>query len=211
MSSYTIREGTIFQNDQEVGRITVKRTGVRTAEISISGVVDVTLSRAGSGRFQIYEHGNLVGSERRGLVIDYYSNTYNVDLRDLNSFVSGFSNSVTVYNGGVTVGTISRSEGSIDVEANSDDTVMLIYGAFLQAYVRPVPGAGRRGIPGKYLLASLALLIGGLGIFDYLSIYTKYPYYYGLIVFIVLVAASVYVRVLGRKAYLRQQNDHTRQ
>jgi len=207
MPSYIIRDGTIFQGDQEIGRITINRTGVRTAELVISGVADIRIARAGSGRFEIYEHGNPVGYERRGLVIDYYSNTFNVDMRDLNGFVSGVSNSVSVYSNGVTVGIISRVDNSLRVDAESDDTVMIIYGAFLQAYVKPVPvAAGRRGIQGRYLLASLVLLIGGLGIFDYLSIYSKYPYYYGLVVFIVLVGASIYVRILGRKAYLRSQN-----
>jgi len=212
MSSYLIRDGTIFQGDQEIGRITINNTGMRTAELVISGVADIRIARSGSGRFEIYEHGNPVGSERRGLVIDYYSNTFNVDMRDLNGFVSGLSNSVSVYSNGVTVGTITRVDGSLRIDAESDDTVMIIYGAFLQAYIKPVPvTAGRRGIQGRYMLASLVLLIGGLGIFDYLSIYSKYPYYYGLLVFVALVGASIYVRILGRKAYLRSQNKDSDQ
>ncbi|KAA8922782.1 hypothetical protein [Thermoplasma sp.] len=212
MSSYIIKNGTILQDDQEVGRIAINRNGMRTAEVQISGVSDVRIVRAGSGRFEIYEHGNLVGYERRGLILDYYSNTFKVDPRELNGFVSGIANSISVYNNGITVGTITRSDGSLRIDANSDDTVMIIYGAFLQAYTRPIPvAAGRRGIQGRYLLASLALLIGGLGIFDYMSVYSKYPYYYGLVIFLVLVAASVYIRVLGRKAYLRSQNRESEQ
>lgn len=199
---YSYENGTIYEGTNPIATVVIEGSGARTKSIVISGQVQITLERERSG-FKILDNGILMGNAK-GFTIDYEGTVYEVNYRELSSFVNGRINNIKIKSLGVDAAEISRKENRIFISSiNSSDKVPLfIYLSFLSPYSNPVSGGSTRAnrrtvnIPVEYRVAYYVLMLGALAFLVGSSV-LPIPYSDCFIIFIVMIIAGYIVRYYG--------------
>ncbi len=207
MAEYTLSDGTIMKNGENVGTISRVSSGMRTSSILITGSPSFSIERDDLGSFKIFRNGTEVGREYRGLKLDYEGQTYEVPRKELSGFPTGLYGTVHIMSGGMVAGTITRSSSGLVASSDFNPDVMLIYLAFLGPYAsgNAAPlryyGINRGPMPASYRIISLVLGLASLaflGVGDGISTKFLNPLD-AFAIFVVLASLSYAVRIMGRR------------
>lgn len=201
---YSYDNGTIYEGTNPIATVVMEGYGIRARSIVISGQVQIKLERDRRG-FNILDNGMIMGTVN-GFTIEYLGTVYQVNNREVVSFVNGRSNSFKITSQGADIAEVSRKDNRIFISSimNSDKVPLFIYLSFLSSYSNQAMAGYRRNnsrnlnIPIGYKIAYYVLTFGAL-IFLFSDTVLPISYADSLVIFLAMVIGGHVVRYYGIK------------
>ncbi len=210
MTEFRCTGNTIYRDNLEIAQISRSQNGIRTSAIEVTGKYNLRILRKDSSTFSIYRNGAEIGREIRGLIMEVDGQSYEIRRGDLLPFIQGTSDTVTIRNGDLEVGTITRQNGSLIAESDFNDEILILYLAFLSPYIsaRAIPTYFSGRTPVKREYRRLALLFGVISLVSIMIpvVYTKAPVLIMFALFVAFAVLSIIFRYLGRRKYVQEKN-----